>query len=78
MGLPALNFGLSKGQSFDRVLILPNGPIEEYLTSGNPESLKPLTRARLYVAITRARYSVAIATDKTRVIGRATVCNLGS
>ena len=25
--MPALNFGLSKGQNFDRVLIFPNGPI---------------------------------------------------
>ena len=30
-GYEAINFGVSKGQSFDRILIFPNGPIKKYL-----------------------------------------------
>ncbi len=57
--LTSINFGISKGQSFDRVLIFPNGPIKAYLKDGNPKKLKQKTKAGFYVAITRARYSVA-------------------
>jgi DNA helicase II / ATP-dependent DNA helicase PcrA len=58
-GLPALNFGLAKGQSYPRVLIFPNGPMKTYLKNGDPDRLKDKTRAKLYVALTRARHSVA-------------------
>lgn len=56
--LPAVNFGIAKGKNFDRVLIIPNKPIREYLHNGDQEKLKVITKAKLYVAITRARYSV--------------------
>lgn len=62
-GLRALNFGVSKGQSFDRVLIFPNGPIKDYLKTRGIEKLKDKTKALLYVGITRARYSVAFVYD---------------
>lgn len=62
-GLRGLNFGVSKGQSFDRVLIFPNGPIKEFLRTKNTEQLKDKTKALLYVGITRARYSVAFVHD---------------
>jgi DNA helicase-2/ATP-dependent DNA helicase PcrA len=62
--LPAKNFGISKGQTFDRILIFPNGPIKEYLAKGNPNKLASKTKANLYVGITRARYSVAFVYDK--------------
>ncbi len=56
-GLNAMNFGQAKGSTFDRVLIFPTGPIREYLQTGD------LTKAgdisKFYVAVTRARYSVA-------------------
>lgn len=61
--LPALNFGVSKGQSFDRVIIYPIGPINDYLKTGDSCKLNSKTRALLYVAITRARYSVAFVYD---------------
>ena len=63
MGYPAMNFGLAKGQSFDRVLIFPTHPMREYLEKGNPRKLKEKSRSKLYVAITRARYSVAFYYD---------------
>jgi DNA helicase-2/ATP-dependent DNA helicase PcrA len=59
-GIPANNFGAVKGLTFDRVLIFPNGPIEKYLIDGHHEKLAPITKARFYVGITRARNSVAI------------------
>lgn len=59
---PAMNFGESKGRGFDHVVILPTSPMKKWLA--DPKSdLKPQSRARFYVAITRARHSVAIAMD---------------
>ena len=55
--LPFLNFGKVKGLTFDRVIIYPTGPITAFLTEGT--ELKPKTACGLYVAVTRARYSVA-------------------
>lgn len=62
-GHEALNFGLSKGKTFDRVLIVPTQPIKEYLQSKDPSVLKPKSKSLLYVAITRAKFSVAFITD---------------
>lgn len=55
----ALNFGSVKGLTFDRVLILPNGPIKDFLKLGKIEKLATSTKSKLYVAITRAKFSVA-------------------
>lgn len=61
-GLEAMNYGSTKGQEYDRVLIFPTGPIEKFLS--NPlAGLKDVSRAKLYVAITRARHSVAFVYD---------------
>jgi superfamily I DNA/RNA helicase len=54
------NFGEVKGMAFDSVLILPTGPITGYVETG--ADLKPEARAKLYVAVTRARHSVGIVT----------------
>jgi DNA helicase II / ATP-dependent DNA helicase PcrA len=54
----AINFGEAKGQTFSRVLILPNGPINNFLRTGDSKYIMN-ERAKLYVAITRAKYSVA-------------------
>ena len=53
-----MNFGESKGLSFERVLIYPTGPIKKWLKD-NDSDLRPTSRSKLYVAITRAEYSVA-------------------
>lgn len=56
----ALNFGDSKGLEFPHVLIVPTGPINKWLKSGDPSVIdSDISRAKLYVAITRARHSVA-------------------
>lgn len=59
---PAMNFGESKGRGFDHVVILPTDPMKKWLA--DPDSkLAAQSRAKFYVALTRARYSVAIAMD---------------
>ena len=57
-----LNFGESKGLSFDRVLIYPTKPFCAWLED-NLSELAPISRSKFYVAITRARYSVGIIYD---------------
>jgi hypothetical protein len=59
---PAMNFGGSKGCGFDRVIILPTEPMLRWLRHVN-EPLAPQTRAKFYVALTRARHSVALVAD---------------
>lgn len=61
LGYRSYNFGESKGLTFERVLIFPNGPIKEYLK--NNTSLSDITRSKLYVGLTRARHSVAFVYD---------------
>ena len=56
---PAINIGESKGLTFDRVLIYPTSKMMDWLLNHNSD-LAPQSRAKLYVAITRARFSVAI------------------
>ena len=50
-----LNYGLSKGITTDRVLIVTTEPIRKYLKNGT----KPNSRDKFYIAVTRARYSTA-------------------
>lgn len=57
-----INFGESKGLTFDRVLIYPTKPILEWLEN-NSSKLAPTSRSKFYVALTRARYSVGILYD---------------
>lgn len=56
---PVFNFGDSKGLTFDRVIIYPTEPIVKWICDHNME-LQPQSRARFYVAVTRARLSTAI------------------
>lgn len=78
-GLEARNFGTTKGQTFERVLIFPTEGFKKYLLDGNltkvtkkknkttgviKEEIKDAFHlAKLYVAITRARSSVAFVFD---------------
>lgn len=57
-----MNFGESKGLSFDRVLIYPIKPILDWLQNHNSK-LAETSRSKFYVALTRARYSVGIVVD---------------
>jgi superfamily I DNA/RNA helicase len=55
MQLPAINFGASKGRTYDRVLIFPTKPMLIYLKTNDVE--KAGDRSKFYVAVTRAKYS---------------------
>lgn len=55
MGYPAMNIGVAKGSTFDRVLIFPTRPMQQYLRHRDISKLK--SPERLYVAVTRARHS---------------------
>ncbi|RWU08120.1 UvrD-helicase domain-containing protein [Pedobacter chitinilyticus] len=68
---PEWNYGNCKGLGFDRVLIYPTETISKYLCdgrlskevkdkSGNIKHKNAFDIAKFYVALTRARYSVAI------------------
>ena len=59
---PAMNFGESKGRAFDHVVILPTEPMRTWLSDQATE-LKAQSRAKFYVALTRARHSVAVVMD---------------
>ena len=62
-----MNFGESKGLSFDRVLIYPTKPILEWLKD-NSKELAETSRSKFYVALTRARHSVAIVCGSYRKV----------
>ncbi|MEU8628974.1 UvrD-helicase domain-containing protein [Streptomyces sp. NPDC048669] len=53
--LEALNYGISKGSTYDRVLIFPTQPMVKYFHTRDYEQAGD--RAKLYVAVTRAKYS---------------------
>ena len=56
---PRMNFGESKGLEYPHVLIYPTGDMMKWLC-GQKISLKDKTKAQLYVALTRAFFSVGI------------------
>lgn len=60
-GIEVANFGECKGMTRRDVVILATIPIEKMLKSGT--KLKPESARKLYVAITRAQQSVAIAVN---------------
>jgi DNA helicase-2/ATP-dependent DNA helicase PcrA len=66
-GSAALNFGLSKGLQFNRVLIVPTEPIRKYLKTGNLKHVEA-SKDKFHVAVTRARHSVAFVYDGPSVI----------
>lgn len=58
MQFEAMTFGSSKGLTFNRVLIYPTQPMLNWL-SGKSKDMKGESLSKFYVAVTRARYSVA-------------------
>lgn len=58
-----MTFGKSKGLEFNRVLIYPTDAYVGWLKN-NSLKLKPTSRSKFYVAITRARQSVGIVCDE--------------
>ena len=60
--LDYLNFKVSKGMTYERVLIVPTAPIAKFIASG--VYLEASSASSFYVAVTRAKQSVAIVLDK--------------
>lgn len=58
LGLPAMNIGVVKGKTYDRVLLFPTSPMKKFVKTREVQDGGDL--ARFYVAVTRARFSVAI------------------
>ena len=56
----SVNFGACKGETFDRVLIYPNGPLLNFVMKGTVLSAPE----KYYVGVTRPRYSIAIVIQK--------------
>jgi DNA helicase-2/ATP-dependent DNA helicase PcrA len=67
-GFEAMNFGESKGQEYERVLVFPTGPIRKWIATGDAIHVQN-SLAKLYVAVTRARQSVGFVYDGKVGIG---------
>jgi DNA helicase-2/ATP-dependent DNA helicase PcrA len=61
-GYEAMNYGESKGLTFDRVLIFPHKKGKQWLSSGDFSHVSD-SATKMYVGTTRARYSVAFVID---------------
>lgn len=57
-----INYGVSKGLTFDRTLIYPNKPLTKLILKGTNLS----SPEKYYVAATRAKHSVCIVLDNTK------------
>lgn len=61
ISLPAINIGASKGLTYERVLIFPTKRMKKYLETSDINDAGDIPK--LYVAVTRAKYSVAFVID---------------
>ena len=75
-GYDALNFGESKGMTFDRVLIYPHGKAKSWLGSDDLKHVLP-SASKMYVGATRARHSVAFVFDGAPKIPNITQWDAG-
>lgn len=64
---PAINLGESKGLTFQRVLIYPTSKMLDWILDHKKE-MKPQSKSKFYVGITRAEHSVAIVFDNKKGI----------
>ena len=67
-----INYGNAKAKTFDRTLIYPHAPLKKFLKTGD---LKDAGKeiAKIYVAITRARQSVAFVVDDDSIVSGLTM-----
>jgi DNA helicase II / ATP-dependent DNA helicase PcrA len=73
--LPSMNFGESKGLTFDRVLIFPHNLAKKWLHTGEIMHVEK-SAAKMYVGVTRARHSLAFVFDGPTSIQGAQVYSL--
>jgi DNA helicase II / ATP-dependent DNA helicase PcrA len=67
LDLPFMNIGMAKGMSVERVLIAPTAGMIDFLSKGKGLGETPC--CSLYVAVTRARASVAFVADNPTRLG---------
>lgn len=60
-----ITFGNAKGRTYQRVIILATGAIQDFCLKGR--ELKGKSACAFYVAVTRAQYSVAIVVNQSRM-----------
>lgn len=65
LGRSAENIGIVKGRTVDHVLLFPTRPMLKYLAGNSIDVLSE--PEKLYVAVTRARYSVTIVVPDTQL-----------
>lgn len=63
-----INYGGSKGATYDRVLIIPVSTVLPFIMKQS-HIASNLTRSKFYVACTRAKYSIAFAVSKPKENG---------
>ena len=63
-GQNPITFGNSKGRTYQRVIILATGAIQDFCLKG--KELRDKSACAFYVAVTRAQYSVAIVINQSR------------
>lgn len=61
MGYPSLNFGVSKGMTFERALVFTNKTLERFLLNPDTGLSSP---EKYYVGVTRARHSLAFVVER--------------
>lgn len=66
-GYPALNFGESKGLTFERVLIFPHKLGNRWLSTGDLSHVEK-SASKMYVGVSRARHSVAFVHDGATLV----------
>jgi superfamily I DNA/RNA helicase len=67
LDLPFMNIGIAKGLSVPRVLIGPTTGMIDFLRKGKP--MGEIPSCSLYVAVTRAKFSVAFVADNPARLG---------
>lgn len=72
-GFDACNFGESKGLTFDRVLIFPHKEATKWLATGDFAHIEK-SASKMYVGLTRARFSVAFAFDGKSPLNGVNTC----
>ncbi|NMM55581.1 hypothetical protein [Paenibacillus aquistagni] len=65
MGYPSLNFGVSKGMTFERVLIFPNKTFISFLVDPSKRFKAP---DKYYVGVTRVQYSLSFVVEKFKPV----------
>lgn len=71
---PVMNLGESESLTFERVLIYPTSKMIDWILDNNKE-LKPQSKSKFYVGVTRVKDSVAIVFDNKKEVSLQGIAN---